>query len=301
MEVHPQFPEGILPNAAYLPYGYFKVCAFAFIYKKDPKDHLNATISIEAKFFDRSTYRNSMLKVGQLLLKKIDSWGHSHEEGFKKFARHESNVPRNLFIDTYDSLKKKYRHWASIWSDHTLSDPLKHVYEDIGIASFLICIWTLEAQKTGCNKKQVFVDIGCGNGFLVYLLHSEGYSGRGIDMKKRKIWEQLGNISLIAETIDPSKVSFPEADWIIGNHPDELTPWIPHIAKKSNASYFVLPCCFFDHFGRFEPANPKIGKYQTYLEYVRNLGKDCGFQVESETLCIPSTKNQCQIGRMGIE
>lgn len=25
---------------------------------------------------------------------------------------------------------------------------------------------------------------------------------------------------------------YPEHDWIIGNHPDELTPWIPVIAAR---------------------------------------------------------------------
>jgi len=28
---------------------------------------------------------------------------------------------------------------------------------------------------------------------------------------------------------------YPESDWLIGNHSDELTPWIPLIAARSLA------------------------------------------------------------------
>lgn len=41
---------------------------------------------------------------------------------------------------------------------------------------------------------------------------------------------------------------FPEYDWLIGNHSDELTPWIPVMASRSSFTtrYFVLPCCAHD-------------------------------------------------------
>jgi len=42
-------------------------------------------------------------------------------------------------------------------------------------------------------KKQTFVDLGCGNGFLCYLLTKEGYQGLGIDIAERKIWKQFRN------------------------------------------------------------------------------------------------------------
>lgn len=40
-------------------------------------------------------------------------------------------------------------------------------------------------------RKQTFVDLGCGNGLLTYLLVSEGYEGYGIDIADRKIWPAL--------------------------------------------------------------------------------------------------------------
>lgn len=40
-------------------------------------------------------------------------------------------------------------------------------------------------------RKQTFVDLGCGNGLLTFLLVSEGYEGYGIDIADRKIWPAL--------------------------------------------------------------------------------------------------------------
>ena len=41
-------------------------------------------------------------------------------------------------------------------------------------------------QKGGVR----FVDLGCGNGFLTYLLIEEGNSGWGIDRQRRGIWDE---------------------------------------------------------------------------------------------------------------
>ena len=42
-------------------------------------------------------------------------------------------------------------------------------------------------------RKPTFIDLGCGNGLLTYLLTSEGYQGYGIDIAERKIWSKLRN------------------------------------------------------------------------------------------------------------
>lgn len=44
-------------------------------------------------------------------------------------------------------------------------------------------------QKYNRFKTPSFVDLGCGNGLLVYILNQEGYPGMGIDVRKRKIWD----------------------------------------------------------------------------------------------------------------
>jgi hypothetical protein len=38
----------------------------------------------------------------------------------------------------------------------------------------------------------------------------------------------------VAKTIIPNETVFDNVDWIIGNHADELAPWIPIMAMRSN-------------------------------------------------------------------
>lgn len=37
------------------------------------------------------------------------------------------------------------------------------------------------------------MDLGCGNGLLVYILAKEGHPGVGIDVRKRQIWDMFGS------------------------------------------------------------------------------------------------------------
>ncbi|KAL4817706.1 hypothetical protein BDW67DRAFT_183508 [Aspergillus spinulosporus] len=113
-------------------------------------------------------------------------------------------IPRNRVQDTYSRLKNKYA--ADLnerWIEST--EPSKHVFEDLGIAAFLIELWRdlygavpsdeREQQKQksltskeGSGQFPGFVDIACGNGVLVYILISEGYSGWGFDARRRRTW-----------------------------------------------------------------------------------------------------------------
>lgn len=61
-----------------------------------------------------------------------------------------------------------------IWPENT--DPQKFVYEDVAIATYLILLFEEERKETGDDKKQSYVDLGCGNGLLVHILNSEGVS-----------------------------------------------------------------------------------------------------------------------------
>ena len=66
-------------------------------------------------------------------------------------------------------------------------DPEKFVHEDVAIAAYLILLWEEEEEKA------TFLDLGCGNGLLVYILSREGYAGRGVDIRRRKIWDAYGD------------------------------------------------------------------------------------------------------------
>lgn len=62
-----------------------------------------------------------------------------------------------------------------------------------------MCLW----QKHQKKIKPSFLDLGCGNGLLVYILNQEGYPGFGIDVRKRKIWDKYpANVKLEVIFID---------------------------------------------------------------------------------------------------
>lgn len=74
-------------------------------------------------------------------------------------------------------------------------------------------------------------------GLLTYLLSKEGVNGCGIDARKRRIWERFAvSADLHQTSLDPSSAACaflpPSVDFLIGNHSDELTPWIPVMAAR---------------------------------------------------------------------
>lgn len=100
-------------------------------------------------------------------------------------------------------------------------------------------------------------------------------------------------------TITPSQLDIPKTDWIIGNHSDELTVWIPVIAFKnsSETNFFVLPCCAFDFNGeKYKRINTVKSQYSEYMEYVKQISDMAGFDTKLDKLRIPSTKRQCIVG-----
>ncbi|KER33505.1 hypothetical protein T265_00620 [Opisthorchis viverrini] len=169
------------------------------------------------------------------------------------------------------------------------------------------------------DKKSIyFVDVGCGNGLLVFVLLNEGFNGTGVDIRKRKIWSSYPDSvqnRLLETTLDAEQCpGFPDATWLIGNHSDELTPWIPVLAARSgpDCKVFLLPCCPFSLFGKYnnfthypnEQESTSVSasvevqsRYRVYLRYLHGLFRVCGFEPESDVLRIPSTKRACLVGR----
>ncbi|XP_054109497.2 putative tRNA (uracil-O(2)-)-methyltransferase isoform X4 [Callithrix jacchus] len=188
---------------------------------------------------------------------------------------------------------------CKVWPEVT--DPEKFVYEDVAIAAYLLILWEEERAERGLTARQSFIDLGCGNGLLVHILSSEGHPGRGIDVRRRKIWDMYGPQTRLEEdAITPNdKTLFPDVDWLIGNHSDELTPWIPVIAARSayNCCFFVLPCCCFDFVGKYRRRQSKKTQYREYLDFIKEVGSACGFHVEEDCLRIPSTKRVCLVGK----
>ncbi|XP_074848519.1 putative tRNA (uracil-O(2)-)-methyltransferase isoform X2 [Carettochelys insculpta] len=199
--------------------------------------------------------------LGNELLSKLAKW--CTEKKQSEFKSTLSLISVAKYSKVYQELKEKYKEIVKVWPEVT--DPEKFVYEDVAIAT--------------------------------YLLHP----GKGIDVRRRKIWDMYGPTTHLEEcAIRPDDSSlFPNVDWLIGNHSDELTPWIPVIAARSSYSccYFVLPCCFYDFHGKYNRRQSQKTQYREYLDFVTEVGVVCGFSVDEDCLRIPSTKRVCLIGK----
>jgi tRNASer (uridine44-2'-O)-methyltransferase len=254
-------------------------------------------ISISYRLFPGTDLDNKLERTALKLLQTIHKHGQGQLAGYEKRVHHDQIVPQKRYQDTYTRLKAKYgKSLAEQWVEVT--DPGKHVFEDIGIAAFLIELWqdmyTVNTSTgIGLNdssehdvengietEKPVFpgfVDIGCGNGILVYLLLSEGYEGWGFDARERKTWsifpdrirQRLERRLLIPEVfvrqdelrrdVPYHAGKFKPGTFIISNHADELTAWTPLLAYLNMSAFIAIPCCSHDFAGaRFRaPASAK--------------------------------------------
>jgi tRNASer (uridine44-2'-O)-methyltransferase len=293
----------------------------------------NGTLSLSYNPFQSSPEIDSKLqRTGLKLLQTIHKHGQGQLGGYKKRVHHDRLVPQKSYQDTYARLKAKYgRKLSEGWVEVT--DPSKHVFEDLGIAAFCLELWRQmyrvpetakgeqgdqatggaedpERQSEGGEVKPEsgagnngdekpafpgFVDIGCGNGLLVYILLSEGYPGFGFDARERKTWEtfppeirqHLRQSLLVPEILRPKTDSseetsttidtasedaakswhsglFTPGTFIISNHADELTAWTPLLAYLNKSAFIAIPCCSHDLAGsRFRaPDSTKAQKAQ---------------------------------------
>ncbi|XP_076017805.1 putative tRNA (uracil-O(2)-)-methyltransferase [Genypterus blacodes] len=254
------------------------------------------TLTSDAWFSDGVAYpRLSWLSTD--LLPKLLRW--ATESKSSEFKSTLSLLPVEKYSVMYQQLKEKYKAMVKVWPEVT--DPEKFVFEDVAIATYLLVLWAEEREEKSLKTKQSFVDLGCGNGLLVHILANEGHPGKGIDVRKRKIWDMYGPQTLLEEkAITPGeRFLFPGTDWLIGNHSDELTPWIPVIAARSSPScrYFVLPCCFFDFYGKYQRRQCKKSQYKEYIDFIAEVSRVSGFTTEEDCLRIPSTKRVCLVGK----
>ncbi|VDM42855.1 unnamed protein product [Toxocara canis] len=158
------------------------------------------------------------------------------------------------FTQTYLGLKENLgREIASKWRERT--DPQKFVFEDCAIAAYLILSFIflcnygffllqlsvyvadklllyIELWRSQKMRPHCFCDVGCGNGLLVYLLCSQMFHGYGVDIRRRNIWDDFRGTDLREQSLNPEKDLLEGTDFLIGNHSDELTPWIPVLAAR---------------------------------------------------------------------
>ncbi|XP_059211116.1 probable tRNA (uracil-O(2)-)-methyltransferase [Centropristis striata] len=253
-------------------------------------------LAADAWFSDGVAYPKLAWLSSDLLI-RLQRW--ASESCSSQFSSTLSLLPLEKYSATYQQLKDKYKAMVKVWPEVT--DPEKFVYEDVAIATYLLVLWAEERAEKSLSSRQSFVDLGCGNGLLVHILTNEGHPGKGLDVRRRKIWDMFGPQTLLEEkAITPSEsFLFPATDWLIGNHSDELTPWIPIIAARSSYScrYFVLPCCFFDFYAKYQRRQCKKSQYKEYIDFISEVSRVSGFNTEEDCLRIPSTKRVCLVGK----
>ncbi|KAK0421303.1 hypothetical protein QR680_015169 [Steinernema hermaphroditum] len=213
-------------------------------------------------------------------------------------APHVSLIDIEEYSKTYRRIKATLgKSIVENWSERT--DPHKFVYEDCALTAYLTVLF----KETNFTPKR-FADVGCGNGLLVKLLKEEGVAGVGIDIRKRKIWNEFiaDGVELCEATLDPQTVSgMPDGvDYLIGNHSDELTPWIPIMAARMKCNFFLLPCCPFDFYAKYTKVKGASGdsQYENYMSYIRSIIAKLGFEFREDRLRIPSTKRHAFIANI---
>jgi len=328
------------PNGS-LPYYHPMVTHLAFRYF--PSDPPTLRIDV-APLLGTPTDPNSRLyRTCLALLETLHRYGWGAVTNYKKRVVHDYLVPRDQYQDLYLIMRERHKHLVDSWQEVT--DPLKHVFEDIGIATFLILLWkqTFASSDNSTSEEDPaepwkswprpaqFLDLGCGNGLLTHILVSEGYTGFGIDLRARTSWThypESTQASLKIHAFDPTSDDdsyFTPGVFIVGNHADELTPWVPVLASLHRASgYLSIPCCSWSFDSKFErsstprfpipdPADKFLdslnlggdgsnkSSYSMYRIWLAGLSLYCGWKVECETLRIPSTRNWAIIGRRRLE
>ncbi|KAJ9094412.1 hypothetical protein QFC21_005951 [Naganishia friedmannii] len=298
------------------------------------------------------------------LLETLHKHGWGRITGYQKRVVHDVIVEKTSFQDLYLILKERHKHLDSRVKkvrSNILEDLKRHVWKDVAVACFLMLLWkdmypardladvpdtTAEALKDRPwlqwgRPDNGFLDLGCGNGLLVHILVSEGYHGKGLELRTRKTWPnypQQTQDALIEMPINP-ETWFPptleewrhnswagkkdcpiwEGMFLIGNHADEMTPWIPLLSllPSTPVPYLSLPCCLHSLNAPFtlskfvppyeHPSAPVKGfahgldegesRYKTYLMWLGWSGLMCGWRWEKEGMRVPSTKGWGIVGR----
>lgn len=362
-------------NVEEMPFYHPSVAKLAFEHTRRHQDsespsrspHADCSISISYSLFPSTELNSKLERTALRLLQTLHRHGQGRLSGYEKRVHLDQIVPQKRYQDTYTRLKTKYgKRLSEQWVEVT--DPGKHVFEDIGIAAFLIELWRgVYGDDAATERFPRFVDIGCGNGVLVYILLSEGYKGWGFDARERKTWSIypdevrrcLETRLLIPEVFDTGQDDqengrtthhngiFTPGTFIISNHADELTAWTPLLAFLNDSAFIAIPCCSHDLSGsRFRaPSSTKSAKrnttrlpqqqpeqpqgthpedhgmtrsvqaaetgslkrteaqkkmpsaYATLCSYVSSLTEEVGFVPETDVLRIPSTRNNCIVGR----
>ncbi|KAI9670878.1 MAG: tRNA(Ser) Um(44) 2'-O-methyltransferase [Caeruleum heppii] len=187
-------------SAASIPHYHPSVRALAFLYSETSEITRVETVpsislSIHVVPFEpHEALSDRTSRTCLHLLQTVYKHGCGLAAGYVKRVHHDLIVPRSKYQDTYTRLKRDHaKRLINNWVEKT--DPGKHVFEDLGIAAWLIEVWqdmyggeAHNVVESARKRFPGFVDIGCGNGVLVDVLVREGWDGWGFDARARKTW-----------------------------------------------------------------------------------------------------------------
>ena len=198
-----------VPHAASIdeiPWYHPRVQSLAYMHCWNPTasaETPQGTVSLHYRLYPSESLPLSsrLLRTGQHLLSTIVKHGQGRLTGYTKRVHHDQLLSQRRVQNMYTELKRKHaQRLCDRWVEKT--EPSKHVFEDLGIAAFLIELWKdmygtkidtinqdVDISSDGKGAFPGFVDIGCGNGVLVDTLLREGYSGWGFDARRRKTWD----------------------------------------------------------------------------------------------------------------
>ena len=286
-------------DTASIPFYHPRVAALAFVLMEG-----QFTLAVkplhDAK--DDIRLRRTTLRLAQI----VNKHSLGNYAGYQKRVNHDTVVKKEVWQDRYTVLKKRYaKHYIDNWKEST--DPLKHVFEDLAIAAFLISL----QQGTSFS----YVDIACGNGLLVDILSQEGHEGYGFDARRRKSWSLYSGADLRELVLVPKDLEevpmietmhdgyFPAVSFLSGNHSVELTPYITLLDALSHfvsggPGCLIIPCCMYTFNGTKHPGLSTVGgRYASYVKFLEEICAAVGWKVEKEALRIPSTRNIALICR----
>ncbi|CAK5276305.1 unnamed protein product [Mycena citricolor] len=271
----------VVPDSSAMPYYHPPVSHLAFRYLKTSPPTLRVEVVLLSSNVPIDP-NSRLYRTALALLDTVHRYGWGTATNYQKRVNHDRVVPREAYQDLYLVMREKFKGMVDTWAEST--DPLKHVFEDIGIATFLILLWkdTFPSVEEGSSLNEPwkgwgrppsgFLDFGCGNGLLTHILVSCGYPGFGVDLRARVSWEAYpaetrAHLRVGAFTPDVLHISSPENPFasppgvfIIANHADELTPWTPLLATRVGASGFLnIPCCPWAFDAKFERGKATAG------------------------------------------
>ena len=191
-----------------IPWYHPRVQSLAYMHCWNPNsssEEPQGIISLHYRLYpsDSLPLSSRLLRTGQHLLSTIHKHGQGQLTGYTKRVHHDQMFSQQRVQNTYTELKQRHaQRLCDRWVEKT--EPSKHVFEDLGIAAFLIELWkdmynvgidSVDQDRDGHTRNvgafPGFVDIGCGNGLLVDVLLREGYSGWGFDARRRKTWDSF--------------------------------------------------------------------------------------------------------------